>query len=406
MKTKKTGMKSKSDHLQSAHQMLDDDNKGFVSNTLDLPEGCQLFKLDSKKPRRIDVLPYIVGDQNRLREKGESGLFCPYYIHRDIGPDRQVILCPKMTYGKRCCVCEEGEHLRATDRDDKVGKALRAKKRQLWNVVDTENPDAGVLVWDVSDFLFAEALRVAVNALEEGDPKKYYAALTDGYTLKLTVSENNQAGYTYYKVERVDFVERKKQYKESKIDGTWCLDDFLKPPIKHEALKKLFLQTSSDGEEEDSSESENHERNGSSMKRKSVTAKSKKIKVGTTVSHEDLEECTVLAISKDGFTLTLEDADGDEHRGIGVAEIEVSEETPKKKGGKSSGKKTKTKASKQEEEDEDSDDDDDSELEDDDDETDEEDSDDETDDDDEEGEDEDEDETPKKKRGRTASKKK
>ena len=40
-------MKTRSDELLSAKSLLDEDNKGFVSSTLDIPDSAPLFKLEN-----------------------------------------------------------------------------------------------------------------------------------------------------------------------------------------------------------------------------------------------------------------------------------------------------------------------------------------------------------------------
>jgi hypothetical protein len=325
MKTLKT--KTQSKKLLSACAILEEDSQRFVSSTLDLPPAAQLFKVETdKRPILIDIIPYIVGDNNPKRKKGETWTVRSYYIHRNIGPNNEVVICPKHTYSHRCPICDEMDRL---GWDDEVAKTLRPSWRQLWNIIDCKDRKMGIQIWDVAQWNFGKALATAERSLRAGDPRLYYADPGHGYSVKALFAEESVPGRKYFRAERVDFEPRSKQYNEFIKKKAWCLDDILKPAMSYKELTKLFLQTQSDGEEEGKYESDGstHERD-KTMKRKSVTAKSKGIKVGDTVEHEDLGDCIVEKIGKDGFTLTLQDEDGDEHEGIGVAEVTVAK--PKK----------------------------------------------------------------------------
>lgn len=391
----------------------------FQSTTIALPSGVSRFKLDGTKSKRIDIIPYIVGEGNPDADPGQKYISRTFYQHRGIGPDNRAYICLWETYKKRCPICEERNRLRNEDPDDEMAKKLKPSKRQLWNVIDVDNPDAGIQIWDVSHFYFGEQLFVAVQSSDEDEGHKYFADPETGFTLKLTVEQGSSGGKNDLKISRVDFRPRKKQYGKSIIKEAVCLDELLKP-LSYKELKKVFLQ-SSDEEEDDDSGSSSSSKKGKKMKRKQ-NAKKMGIEKGSTVVHPELGECIVTAVAKDGFSVTLKDEDDDVHKGVDVAILEVEgaeeDEAPKKRGrGRPKGSTSKKKAKDEDEdeddeEEEDSDDDDDEdsddededesddEEEEDDEDSDDEDDDDEESDDDEEEDDEEEEEeepAPKKK---------
>lgn len=407
----KTKTKTKSDKLLSARELLADESNKYVSPTLTIPDDAPIFKLENQKPRLIDIIPHIVGKRNK-KPVGDIAICRTYFSHRDVGPNKAVVLCPG-TFGKPCPICEEFNSLSFSDKKD-IGKGLRQKVRNLWNVIDIHDRKAGIQIWDIAQFNFMDSLNLAIEAItkiNDEDPRLCFADPTEGYSLQLSVSEHAGAGFKFLKSDRVDFVERKIQYKQSIKDKAYCLDDVLKAPMSYKDLKNLFHQNVSDGEgdEQDSDSFHSHERNGKSMKRKPVTAKSKGIKVGSTVEHPVLDECAVTEISKDGLTLTLEDAEGDESV-VAAVEVELVDKKAKGKGKAKPAKKAPAKKGKKvvddeedEDEDEDSEEEDEDEEESDDEEEEEEESEEEEEDEDEDEEEEDEDEeeeedeAPKKK---------
>jgi hypothetical protein len=362
-KMKTLQKKTQGQKLLSAREILEEDSQRFVSNTLDLPPTATLFKVETdRKPIMVDIIPYIVGNNNPKKKKGEVSFVRSYYIHRNIGPNNEMVICPKHTYGHNCPICEEIDRL---GWDDEVAKTLRPSWRQLWNIIDTMHRKEGIQVWDIAQWNFGKALSTADKSLSDGDPRLYFADPGQGYTLKVTFVEEAVPGRKYFKAERVDFEKRKRQYNELIKKKAWCLDEILKPAMSYKELKELFLQTSSDGEEKDKYESDgsNHKRD-EAMKRKPVTAKTKGIKKGSNVEHEDFGKCIVEKVSRDGYTLSLQDEDGDEHLGIGVAEVVLLKEKKGPKKMKVTKRGRKTKQVEEDEEDSELEDEEDSELED------------------------------------------
>jgi hypothetical protein len=356
-------MKRASEQRLSAKAMGLQSDSTFVSTYLNLPPDAGKFYLKSEdKLRKIDIIPYIAGRGNPHADPGQVYVKRDFWIHRNVGPNKGRYICLNLTLGKQCPVCEHRAKLKAKDEDDPIAKELAPSHRQLYNVIDVEDRKAGIQIWDIAHFYFAEPLKEALNISEKYD---YFAELKDGYSLLLAVKPGSSGGKNDLKVSRVDFKKRKKQYKSTFAAKAYCLDDLFKV-VPYKELKALLLQTPDEDEGDDDDSGSTKKKKGKNMKRKEVTAKSLGIKKGSEVEHEELGDCVVLAVSKDGFTLTLEDEDGDKHKGIGVNELEVEgekdEEEPKKgKGEKKGGKASNKKKDDDEDEDEDEDDDDDEE---------------------------------------------
>ena len=352
-------MRDRSEKRQriSADSYLEKDRGAFESTMVDIPEGLPRFKLESTKTRLIDVIPYRVGKVNTMADEGEPYWVLNYFAHRGIGADNKGSeICHAATLGKPCAICVEAERLMHSGAIDleTYKKQRKTSKRQLLCVIDTEDPARTLRIWDVPHFFFGKALKKALQAAaedEEDSDFKFFADPEGGYTLKLLVEEDNYQGKSQFKVERVDFKTRKKQYTEDIIDKSPCLDKLV-VRRSYDKIRKVFLQLP-----DDDSESESTTTKGSSematKKTKKAAGKSSKAAVekpakatkttkktsaekpakaaakskapafnkGDKVDADDLGICRVLRVSDDGKKLTLKDSDGEIHKNVPAIDV-------------------------------------------------------------------------------------
>ena len=365
------------DDVMSAKDYAEQDRAGFTSSTLNLPEGVTLFKLDSTKTRYIDIIPYKVGKGNEKADPGELHYERTYYVHKGLGADgkgREV--CLAKTFKKPCPICKLLDKQKASgDIDEDTFKKLSAKTEQLFNVIDAEDPKKGIQLWPINRFFFGKALTEACQALDDDDEEQFFASYKRGSTLKLTVEENKFAGRTSYKVARVDFKRRKKQYQKSITEDAYCLDDLIKRKSPDE-LKKVFLAIDDDTDDSDS--------NSKKKGKKNMAKKAPAIEKGDMVEWDEVDgELKVLKVS--GKHATLKDEDGEKHEKVPLSELTLvsdddddddEDEKPKKGGKKKPAKKSSKKDDDDDDDDDDSDDDDDDSEDDDDDDSDDDDEDD------------------------------
>lgn len=89
--------KAKARHITSAKDKAEQRGKGMESTSLAIPEGVSLFKLKSAGVKKIDILPYIVGDGNPYAKKGDVHYERTFYAYRGIGADSQSFVAPSKT---------------------------------------------------------------------------------------------------------------------------------------------------------------------------------------------------------------------------------------------------------------------------------------------------------------------
>ncbi len=203
---------------------------GFGNSTLVLPDGVKMFRLKSDKSVRIDIIPFIAGEGNPQADKGTPYWERTYFMHRGIGANAEAVVCLARSFKKKCPVCQHVHEMqRSSSADEKSIKDLQPKQRQLFNVIDTNNREEGIQIWDVAPFNFGELLNKMITDSEEDEGWDTFFHPDKGATLKLTIKEETMGeGNKFFKVVGISLVPRKKQYKESIVAKAPCLDDVVK----------------------------------------------------------------------------------------------------------------------------------------------------------------------------------
>lgn len=220
----------------------------FDRSAFKIPDGMRLFRLQREGRYRISIVPYTLQEANEYGEEGDPWYERTYYVHR-IGPNNLSYVCPQKTIGKKCPVCEEAARMRQDpDYDNEEIKLLYPKERQLYNVLDHENEDLGVQIWDVSTHLFGKTLNEFIKESDPEDGVESFAEADEGKVLRLGVKEEKVGKNKFMTVKTITFKDRD-PLDEEVLDQAACLDDLL---IVHpyEKLKQIFLQDD-DEEKED-----------------------------------------------------------------------------------------------------------------------------------------------------------
>lgn len=215
-----------------AEQRSSGANYGYLK----LPTGVRMFTPEPDTIAVIDILPYEVTDKNHL-DKIEPGFLWytkPIKVHRYIGPGNDSFVCPT-TFGKPCAICDHGHALKENgDEDDpnidkKIEKTI-PKYRNLYAVKvrsydGKKKFDKDVIhLFDFSYHLFQKPFETQLKKKKEFST---FFLPDEGCSLEVTFAESSFNGNKFAEVTRVDFVERKKQYKESIVDSVPNLDEVL-----------------------------------------------------------------------------------------------------------------------------------------------------------------------------------
>lgn len=207
----------------------------------------------------IDIIPFIISTENHPQgiEPGFEDYKLDIWVHRNIGPTEATILCLKETFGKRCPICEARQEMRKNpDIDDEDAKALDPKRRTIFNVIDLQEEEKGIQLWEVSYFLFDKELLEEVSVAEDG--LITFADLGDGRSIEFRGAPKKLGGQTFLEFKSFRFHERE-AYNEEILDDAYPLDSMLIIPT-YEHTQQLLMGVDDKeegvGEEEKSKQEE------------------------------------------------------------------------------------------------------------------------------------------------------
>lgn len=223
--------------------------KGF---SVQLPENVKRFS-PKKGTYKLDVIPYTVSAKKHPDGVAAGELWCrrPFLIHYGIGVDNKPQVCPR-TIGKPCPICEYYERERKRPgADEDALKEIRAKARELYNVIDLDNEDDGIQVLEMSYHLFGKLLENEINEADD-DEVAGFAELKGGKTLKVRFSESSMGTNKFLEATRIDFLDRD-DYKKSILDDVVDLDSVFNI-LPYEELEAVFLEDEGAGMASDEDE--------------------------------------------------------------------------------------------------------------------------------------------------------
>lgn len=184
----------------------------------------------------IDMLPYVVTIPNCVHklEVGEHNYRRAVKIHYDVGVERKNLVCPT-TNNLPCPICAYAANLKwETDREQIM--SLRARDRDLFNIIDLENQESGVQLWDVSYHAFGKLL----DQEKKMNPDySFMAQLEQGYTLRVRFEEDTTGSFKYIKAARIDF-EPRDDYQPDILKEVYDLDAIL-DILPYDELEAEFL---------------------------------------------------------------------------------------------------------------------------------------------------------------------
>lgn len=219
-----------------------EENRSQGFGYIKLPKGVELFE-DNKDQDLIDIIPYIVTDENHRDidnmgvEVGEPWYRKPFFVHRDIGPNEETIVCPS-TIGEKCPICEYRNSLKKQGKEYDEIKEFNAKLRYLYVVIPINNEEfeEDFHIWDESHYLFEKKL---IDDIKKGNVDKEFASPENGQTLKVRWIEREFGKNKFGDAGAIDGMKRD-PYDDGIIEEAPNLDECL---IIHsyKKLEKMFM---------------------------------------------------------------------------------------------------------------------------------------------------------------------
>lgn len=211
---------------------------GEGNSYLRLPDGTK-FYTPKKGKQELDFLPYkVTVDTHPEVKQGEEWYQRTYLRHTHIGADDKMYICPR-TIKKPCPICEARAGLmKNKDAHKDTIEGLKAKERELYQLIDLNNEAEGIQLWDISYHLFGKRLE---EELREGDADwAGFAELEKGYTLNVRFGEKKYESVTFYETTRIDFVDRE-DYDGKIFEKVIDLDKAL-IILDYEQLERIFME--------------------------------------------------------------------------------------------------------------------------------------------------------------------
>lgn len=253
-------------------------SKGF--SYLNVPKGIEMYDPPFGEVK-LDIIPYKVTDKHHpdyfegdpdSAVAGDLWYRRPFSIHRNIGVEKETVVCPK-TIGKKCSICEEKDkqYKDNVPSDDVVGKS---SFRSLYIVIPKSHKDYEEVphLWDISQYCFGDELN---EELEEKEQHNNFPELDGGKTLEINFKKKKFGKSSEFAfAKRVKFLKRKKAYPESILDGLPSLDDlFIVRSYKD--LQRLFFEMD-DEDEDDVAEEDTSSKDKKKRKKKGDDGKKQK----------------------------------------------------------------------------------------------------------------------------------
>uniref|UniRef100_A0A6M3L450 Uncharacterized protein n=1 Tax=viral metagenome TaxID=1070528 RepID=A0A6M3L450_9ZZZZ len=165
--TERRGTSRVRDELLNATRHSDEtkDSTGrfgsFFKDDLDVP-----FWKCGEGEHIIDILPFRAGKNHPITEDGKYTYLLDIWVHRNIGPNEDNVVCPARNYKKPCPICEYLVDVsKKSDIDEEelneLRSSLRPKRRVVYNILvyDTaEEESKGIQVWEVSHWFMEKRI--------------------------------------------------------------------------------------------------------------------------------------------------------------------------------------------------------------------------------------------------------
>ena len=164
------------------------------------------FSLHLKK-NRLSIIPFEVTKNNFDGiEPGELWYKASVLVHSQVGVNKQMVLCPKM-FNKKCPICEMEQELseQGAEWNSKERQALRAKTRELYNVINMDKPEDGIQILEAAYNTFGKKLDAEV---EDDEANGAFPDPDEGLIVVARGVKASFAGRDYIDIDKITFEER------------------------------------------------------------------------------------------------------------------------------------------------------------------------------------------------------
>ena len=215
----------------------------------------------------IDFLPWVVTQEwyKDLRtfsglttnmDVGDYDYKLELPVHANVGENKDLIICPRLAFGKKCPRCEDLFREYEKEKPDKdITNDLKPSWRVWYNTYDyneENNPDGVNSVWEnVSYYLFEKEI---LNEAEEGENTILFSDIEEGKTLEIKGKDKTLGKNSFIEAASVEFKDRD-PYDEDIVKETVSFDALVKF-IPYDEFEKIHKGIEDEPTVDQSSETE------------------------------------------------------------------------------------------------------------------------------------------------------
>ena len=228
-----------------SRNVQDQKSRQNIYGYLNTPEEIPTLKIEKEGSIYLDILPYIVSDENHIDRNDEFEIAVPdtpwykkpFYLYRSIGLDYKSVISPR-TVGKPCPIEEYQRQMKRDGVDSEIIKKLYPSLRNLYVVIPRglSKHDEVPHIWDISQSCFQKLLNQEI--LERDKYSNFYDP-DDGYTLKVRFDQRKLGRNYFFESSRIDFEDREVEITDDELESVPDLDAILQI-IAYEELKTIF----------------------------------------------------------------------------------------------------------------------------------------------------------------------
>lgn len=225
----------------------------------------KFFKVKEGK-NRISIIPYEVKTKNHPLVKsgtlkiGDIDYVMDYYIHKNVGASGGDVVCIKRTFGKPCPICEMAKEAQDAGKTEDY-QQLKPSRRVIYNVIDEKNPEAGIQIFEASQYLFEKELIEEARNAEAGGEMTDFADIDEGKSVSFRASEATFGKNKYFEFKSFQFLDREEELDGDLIDQAHSFDELM-VVLSYQDIAKLLHggddeePAASDDSDEDEDEEE------------------------------------------------------------------------------------------------------------------------------------------------------
>ena len=196
----------------------------------------------------LNILPYQIKSPKHpevvagRRKVGQWDYLLDVWVHRNLGPNKKDMLCPKATYGKACPACEERQKLYDEGRDEEA-KAFTPSRRAIYNVqlIGRNGPEDAPMIFATSHQCFNKELIEEAGASSKGPVPIPFASIgPDGKVVSFRVSEKALGSSKFCEAKSFQFLDRDEEISDEVLEQCVSLDEHLIVPTSKQILDAMY----------------------------------------------------------------------------------------------------------------------------------------------------------------------